>query len=125
MWPINLPWFVTLHAAGMAFLGLRMLFRTGPVSRQNDVSAMLGIATIGLSLGYLCTSYVPMEQNQFLHASVPVRVILAALAGLRVVFGSGLTSQGKKDLLVVLFYDGLGGLAVGWWLGRYDGRIAG
>ncbi|RFU25528.1 hypothetical protein B7463_g10811, partial [Scytalidium lignicola] len=125
MWPINLPWFVSLHAGGLALLGLRMLFRTGPVSPKLDSSAMLGITAVALGMSYLSTSYMPVEQNQFLHASVPIRILLGVLAGIRAAIGGGLTAQGKRDLLVVLFYDALGGLAVGWWLGKYDGRIAG
>ncbi|KAE9393128.1 hypothetical protein BT96DRAFT_924240 [Gymnopus androsaceus JB14] len=40
----------------------------------------LRIATIALGMSYISTSYMPMEDNQFLHASAPVRVLLR-LAG--------------------------------------------
>jgi hypothetical protein len=50
---------------------------TKPLS--NDRST-LGIASLGLGLAYLSTSYVPQEENQFLYASVPVRMILAGVA---------------------------------------------
>ena len=43
-----------------------------PATRENNVT--LGIAT---------TAIVPIEQNTFLYASAPVRVILAAISGAR------------------------------------------
>lgn len=70
---------------------------------------------------------MPMEENQFLHASAPVRVLLASLAGLKWI------TMGKEDaklyknrnaLLGLFLYDGLGGLILGWYLGTFSGKVA-
>merc|ERR1711939_859167 len=105
---INLPWPITLHAFGLAFLGLYQTFRLTSSTKANSSSSkpvpanpMLGIATFGLSLAYLSTSYMPIEQNQFLYADE------------------------KRNLLVVAAYDGLGAVALGLWLGTFEGRVPG
>lgn len=68
---------------------------------------------------------MPMEENQFLHASAPVRVLLASLAGVKWLAtrnaGAGAASTA---LLGVVLYDGLGGLVLGWYLGTFSGKIA-
>lgn len=74
----------------------------------------------------MATSYMPIEQNQFLYASVPVRVVLAALAGIKwlaIRNGDPAVHTKKNELLGIFFYDGLGGLALGWYLGVFDGRV--
>jgi len=78
---------------------------------------------MGLGLGYLATSYMPITENQWLHASVPVRMILGAVAGVRAL----LATEGEVtwELIVIMLYDGLGGLLLGWSLGRWDGKVAG
>ncbi|KAH9218263.1 hypothetical protein DL95DRAFT_385669 [Leptodontidium sp. 2 PMI_412] len=89
---------------------------------------MLGIATFGLSLAYLTTSYMPIEQNQFLFATVPVRIILACMAAARLFLDGSrgsLSSDDRRSLMVVAGYDGLGAVALGWWLGTFGGRVPG
>ncbi|KAG4422178.1 hypothetical protein IFR04_004684 [Cadophora malorum] len=132
---INLPWPITLHAFGLAFLGLYQTFRLpsstkGISSSSKPVPAnpMLGIATFGLSLAYLSTSYMPIAQNQFLYATVPVRIILACMAAARLVLegrDGNLSADEKRNLLVVAAYDGLGAVALGLWLGTFEGRVPG
>jgi hypothetical protein len=68
---------------------------------------------------------MPIEENQWLHASVPVRIILASAAGLKLFLNRSMTEDGRKEMIGVLLYDGLGGLFLGWQLGRWDGRIPG
>lgn len=81
---------------------------------------------MGLGLAYLSTSYMPIAENQFLHASVPVRMILAGISGLRLLFArKSLGGTARRELLQVLLYDGIGGFLLGWYLGRWDGRIPG
>ncbi|PGH27187.1 hypothetical protein AJ80_01144 [Polytolypa hystricis UAMH7299] len=111
---VNLPLPILLHALGLAGLGIYGTFKGRP--------AMTGIAATGLGLAYLFTSYMPVEQNQFLHASVPVRLILAALAALKLPTA---WASDRNPLLVVALYDGLGALWLGYSLGIYNGRIAG
>ena len=67
---------------------------------------------------------MPMEENQFLYATAPVRIILAAAAGLKVlVAGNGMGREERRMLLGIAGYDGLGGLLLGWWLGTWSGRV--
>ncbi len=66
---------------------------------------------------------MPMYENQFLHASIPVRIILATLAATRLVLGGKLSEVDLRNLLIVALYDGLGAVALGWWLGSFDGRV--
>ena len=76
----------------------------------------------------LSTSYVPIEQNQFLYASAPVRVLLASLAGIRWLMvrgGDPAVHKKRNALLAIMLYDGLGGLLLGWYLGSFDGRVPG
>lgn len=117
---VNLPWFITVHALGLTSLGLYLTFTT------SKPSSTLGIATLGLGLAYLSTSYVPMEENQFLYATVPVRMILASVAGLKVLLaGREIGMEEKRALLGIAIYDGLGGVVLGWRLGGWSGRVPG
>jgi len=123
---INLPTPVFIHATGLLALGLYLTFRPPSASQKTTFTgstSTLGIAGLGLELSYLATSYMPIAENQFLHASAPVRVILAAVAGVRLL--TARPGECTGELWGILLYDGLGGLLVGWTLGRWDGRIPG
>lgn len=50
-------------------------------------------------------------------------MVLGALLIVRVLVGRGLTSADKRSLLNLGLYDGLGAVVLGWWLGRFDGRV--
>jgi hypothetical protein len=87
---------------------------------------MLGVAALGLGLAYFLTSYMPIEQNQFLHASVPVRLILAAASAYKAFIGrKELSDIEKKRLWGVTIWDGFGAVVLGWWLGKWNGRVPG
>ncbi|KAK0105469.1 hypothetical protein ONS95_004166 [Cadophora gregata] len=130
---VNLPWPMTLHAFGLTFYGLYQTFRlpSSPKTTSSRVSTpptnpMLGIATFGLGLAYFTTSYMPLEQNQFFYATVPVRIILACMATARLVLDGKVGSLSKEDrinLLMVVGYDGLSAVVLGWWLGSFGGRV--
>ncbi|PGH07346.1 hypothetical protein GX51_01890 [Blastomyces parvus] len=111
---VNLPTPVLLHALGLTALGTYLTFTTTP--------SAFGVASTGLGLSYLFTSYVPIEENQFLHASVPVRIILAALAAARLPTAP---KSERKNLVILLLYDFLGGLMVGYILGQWNGKLPG
>ena len=127
--PVDLPWPILLHALGVSFVGLSLIvYSPKPSSTEltkatkpAQDSTMLGIATLGIAFGYLLTAYVPQERNTYLYASVPARMMLAGIAGVKLVLGS----PARKELLGVFVYDGLGGLVLGWYLGRWDGKIPG
>ena len=122
--PIHLPWFITIHASGMTVLGLYLLFKAPPPGRPAGHTPQLGIASVAIGLAYLFTAYMPVEENQWLHASVPVRLLLGVLLGIRTLVGGGLTTAEKRSLLGLGLYDGLGAVVLGLWLGRFDGRLS-
>ncbi|KAF1981504.1 hypothetical protein K402DRAFT_398485 [Aulographum hederae CBS 113979] len=125
----HLPWPITLHALFLLCFGLNTLFHPfspAPSPRTHPNNSMVGILALGIALGYLLTAYVPVSQNTFLYASVPARMLLAALAGVKLVLQrEEMGVQARRGMVMVLVYDGLGGLGLGWWLGRWDGRIPG
>lgn len=85
---------------------------------------MLGVACLGLGLAYFSTSYMPIKQNQFLHASVPVRLILVAVSAYKAYIGrKELSDIEKKRLWGVMIWDGCGAVVLGWWLGNWNGRV--
>lgn len=123
---INLPILVLAHSIFLSFLGLRMIFRGPPASKPNretEISAMSGITTLAIGIAYLATSYMPIEENQFLHASVPVRIFLALLAALRLITVNNISGEGRNEMLFVALYDGLGGAICGWQLGNFSRRV--
>lgn len=123
---VNLPSLVLAHSLLLSILGLRMVFRSSPTPRPNretETSAMSGITTLAIGIAYLVTSYMPIEQNQFLHASVPVRMFLALLAAARLVFVQNVSTEGRNEMLFVAIYDGLGGAICGWQLGNFSGKV--
>jgi hypothetical protein len=150
---VNLPWFITLHAFWLTFTGLHLLFTaplstfissrskssTSPkssLSKKDDHSALLGMSSLGLGLAYLTTSYMAIEENQFLYATVIGRIVLGSLVGLRraleVVGGKERQGEvkrldGEKGIQMAVYvglYDLLGGIVLGFWLGKggFSGR---
>jgi hypothetical protein len=70
---------------------------------------------------------MPIGENQFLYASVPVRILLASLAGLKWMTSGGENAKLYKKrnaLLGILLYDGFGGLILGWYLETFSGKVA-
>ncbi|KIW00613.1 uncharacterized protein PV09_07810, partial [Verruconis gallopava] len=101
---INLPVLVLAHSVFLSFLGLRMIFRSPPKpDRESEISAMSGVTTLAIGIAYMATSYMPIEQNQFLHASMPVRIVLALLAGLRLLSVKNMTPGRPKRNAVRVF----------------------
>ena len=121
--PIHLPWFIHVHAWSLTALGLFFLFKSPSPGKPAGHTPQLGVATIAIGVAYLFTAYMPIEENQWLHASVPVRVLLAGFLITRALFGKGLTSKEKQSLINLAVYDGLGGVILGLWLGKWNGRL--
>jgi hypothetical protein len=121
---VNLPPLMLIHSTFLSCLGLKWIFtRQTKPDRAAENAAMAGITTLAIGVAYLVTSYMPIAENQFLHASVPVRVGLALLAGLRLCLIDNMSPEGRNQMLFVFFYDGIGGLICGWELGSFNGRI--
>jgi len=119
---VNLPPLILAHAFGLTSLGLSFVFAEPTKPLSNDRST-LGIASLGLGLAYLSTSYVPQEENQFLYASVPVRMILAGVAVTKLIVDKLQGKGVQRELLGIALYDGLGGFLLGCWLGSFGGRV--
>jgi len=72
---INLPWFITGHATLLLLTGISMVIGSGstktssPRQASSSGQALTGIATMAIGLSYLLTAYMPVAENQFLHAS--------------------------------------------------------
>lgn len=131
---INLPPLVIGHSLFLSFMGLKTIFSPPKTTATKQTDGTIktttasdegtkGILLLAIGMSYLCTSYVPMEQNAFLHASIPVRLALAALAVTRMLFVPGLSKAGRSDMLIVLLIDGVGAMAVGWNIGNFTGRL--
>jgi hypothetical protein len=126
---VHLPPVILVHSLLLSLLGLYLVFRrreghTRQTQLLEEAWGMAGITIFALGIAYLATSYMPIEENQLLHASVPVRILLAALALLRLLSTPKMTSDGRGQMLFVILYDGLGGILCGWQLGRWDGRVS-
>lgn len=140
--PVNLPLPVLLTSLSEVGLGLYLtLFRRppytsasndeGPVPlphalRSADITSLLGITATGLGLTYLVSSYMPVEENQFLHAIVPVRLALSTLMTTTLLIHGrqGMSKEGFWAHVVLAALDGVSALAMGHLLGRYDGIVA-
>jgi hypothetical protein len=69
---------------------------------------------------------MPVAENQFLHASVPLRLLASVLLGVKTWSERRtMSKEGRKEVLWVAAYDGALGLYLGWQLGRLDGRVSG
>ncbi|KAF2668581.1 hypothetical protein BT63DRAFT_362951, partial [Microthyrium microscopicum] len=115
---VNLPPLVLVHSIFLSLVGLRMVFTNSAKS-----SPMAGITMLAIGIAYLSTSYMPIAQNQFLHASVPVRILLALVAGLKMVVDKNITQSARNEMLLVFLYDGIGGLVCGWQLENFSGKV--
>jgi len=125
---INLPWPVTAHGCFLVVTGLVTAFRRKPTAspRLYATTSLMGITTAIIGLSYLATSYVPIEQNQFLYASVPVRFLVSATLALAALLNGGkMSKEGWRTHVGFAIYDTLGATWLGWYLGKWDGRCPG
>jgi hypothetical protein len=79
MLPIHLPPLILLHASTLVAMGAYMFIQPAGPSREKHLRATLGSDGISLGLAHLMTSYVPIAENQYLHASVPLRMLTSVL----------------------------------------------
>jgi hypothetical protein len=135
---INLPPPILFHSISLTGLGLYFITRPPPTSadpfavpqgRAHEISSILGLLGTSIGLAYLTTSYMPVAQNQFLYASVPIRLTLGALAGGKLLLermrGYGISAPGRRELVGILIYDLVGAVGLGWWLGTWKGKVRG
>ncbi|OCL05898.1 hypothetical protein AOQ84DRAFT_355746 [Glonium stellatum] len=92
--PINLPGPIMLLASTEVGLGLYLIFFNNPpfsftkkeilvpaprTLRIADTTRLLGITILALGTRYFMASYTPLEENQFVHCSVPIRLGISGL----------------------------------------------
>jgi hypothetical protein len=136
---INLPAPLIAQSLTAVGLGLYMsLFRkpaviqsyamfapVNPTPRMADTTSLLGVITVGLEVTYLVSSYMPLEDNQFIAASVPIRLGLAALMGtICVIHRKTLSKSGFRELALLAIADASAAVVLGLKLGRWDGMVA-
>jgi hypothetical protein len=125
---INLPWPIAAHAGLLLVTGLLTAYRQKPGTSPHlyATTSLLGVTTAILGLAYLGTAYMPVEQNQFLYASVPVRMVVGCTLALTALLNGGkMSREGWRTHVAFAVYDGLGAVWLGWYLGRWDGRCPG
>lgn len=85
-----------------------------------------GLLFLGIGLIYLVTgSYLPEAQNAYLYGGIPVRILMAGIAGLRLGFVRNLSREARSELWMLVLADGVMAIVAGWQLGRFDGRLPG
>ena len=123
---INLPPFILVHASFVSLYGVKAIF--------TPKTGCYGVTCLAIGMCYFSTSYMPIEKNQFLYASVPVRLLLGSIAigrALTMPFtnpkyaGSEEGKAERSELMQIAALDIIGGIFVGWSLNTFGGRIAG
>lgn len=126
---INLPWIITFHSSSLVAIGAYNLFGKGPIrpaphTREDEYRTTVGSTFLTLGLAYLLTSYMPLEENQFLYASVPIRVLTSVvLASTWARNRETMSDEGKWEYLGTALYDGAITVWLGWYLGTFSGRV--
>jgi hypothetical protein len=140
---VNLPLPLLIQAISLTSAGFYTAFARKPLyasadksytmlvpitsnPRVADLISCFGIASEGLQSFYLWSSYMPLEQNQFVYASVPVRLMLsAAMLALCLLKRKEMSSNGFWELLGLSIFDGCAATTLGFYLGRFDGIVGG
>ncbi|KAL5340562.1 hypothetical protein BJX70DRAFT_396547 [Aspergillus crustosus] len=93
--------------------------------RIADTNALFGIISYALVLPYFVSSYMPIDENQFLYASVPIRLCVSGmmLAHLLLRGRTGMSESGFWEFVAFAMLDGGSAMGLGLYLGRFDGRI--
>ncbi|KAF2429823.1 hypothetical protein EJ08DRAFT_260534 [Tothia fuscella] len=95
-----------------------------PTGRVADTISLLGVVMTGLEVTYLVSSYMPLEENQFIAASVPIRLGLSALmASVCWIHRQSMSDSGFWELLALSALDASAAIQLGFRLGRWDGMI--
>jgi len=103
-----------------------MLAPASPSPRMADTVSLLGIVITGLEVTYLVSSYMPFEENQFIAASIPIRIFLSTLMlSVCVIHRKRMSGSGFWELIGLAVLDGFAGIWLGNTFGRWDGMVRG
>ena len=117
-------WLTFARRPPVVWNGWTMLAPSSPSPRTADTVSLLGIVVTGLEISYLVTSYMPFEENQFVAASVPVRLFLAGLMlAVCVVHRKRMSRSGFWELMGLAMMDAFAAIWLGNTLGRWDGMV--
>ncbi|PKX89327.1 uncharacterized protein P174DRAFT_516003 [Aspergillus novofumigatus IBT 16806] len=140
--PVNPPRHVLVTSTTVLGLGLYVsLFRTSPLKhltghevfvpapstrRIADTNALLGVVACALQLPYFLSSYMPIEENQWLHVTVPIRLFVSTALGVNLLLRARrMSEEGFWEFLALGVTDFVGAVMLGWELGRFDGMVLG
>jgi hypothetical protein len=139
--PVNLPAPVILQCVSSVGLGLYIAFFRKPPfthksysvlipsnasARTADSFSFLGLLIAGLNSYFLVASYMPIEENQIIAASIPVRLgLVCAIAGISVLHRKTMSKSGFWELICLSIVDGGSAIALGVQLGTWDGIVQG
>jgi len=126
---IGLGLYITIfrHPPFFASTGKQFLVPATTSSRTRDTLSLLGILTVSVQLPYYYSSYMPMEENQWLYTTVPVRLGISAMMGLTLLAHgrAGMSEEGFWEFVGLTVLDGIGATLLGFSLGRFDGMVPG
>lgn len=141
--PINLPTHTLFTSTSILGLGLYVaVFREIPfrkalgreilvpdatTPRIADTNTLLGLLSCTVMMPYFLSSYMPIEDNQYLHVSVPVRLLLSLSLCTNVLFRGqkDMSSEGVIEFLTFGVLDLVGALVLGLELGTFSGIVPG
>jgi hypothetical protein len=139
--PINLPAHTVFTSTSILGLGLYVaIFREAPLRktlgreilvpdvttpRIADTNTLLGLLSCTMMMPYFLSSYMPIKDNQWLHVSVPVRLLLSTSLCANLLFrGRGAMSrEGFFEFLTFGLLDLVGALILGYELGTFSGIV--
>jgi hypothetical protein len=139
--PINLPTHTLFTSTSILGLGLYVaIFRKVPfrhalgreilvpdvtTPRIADTNTLLGLLGCTMMMPYFLSSYMPIEDNQWLHTSVPVRLLLSGSLCTHVLFRGreAMSREGFFEFLTLGILDLVGALVLGHELGTFSGII--
>lgn len=69
---------------------------------------------------------MPIEENQWLHVTVPIRLFVSTALGVNLLFrGRRMSEGGFWEFFALGVTDFVGAVMLGWELGRFDGMVSG
>jgi hypothetical protein len=101
-----------------------LLAPSSPSSRTADTVRFFGMVLAGLQSQYLISSYMPLEENQFVATSAPVRMAIGVALGTVAFLKRKTMSESGFWEFVGLAVVELGSAAwIGHMMGRFDGMV--
>jgi hypothetical protein len=106
-------------------IGREILVPDVTTPRIADTNTLLGLLSCTMMMPYFLSSYMPVEDNQWLHVSVPVRLLLSMSLCANVLFRGreAMSREGFFEFLTLGVLDLVGALVLGQELGTFSGIV--